>query len=907
MPVNIGVNIQRSPNRINQQLREAGVEGKFPKLLLDFKDQYYLASGGSKTLANAVTHARSGNAVMTDGYGPELVVNGSYSDGTTGWTASNATLSVDNGELVITSTGGARPQAYQTITTVIGKTYEISAIARSTSSAGTLEIEIAGTASDVSARTASLSNKRIYNVFVATSTSHIVQVKIDDGASAAGETAYFDSVSVREMPVLKWAPHNLCRNSEDATASNFFKSNVTVTSVSSVTAPNGTTGVSKYEFAGAAGDNVYITDGGADIRGGVTGTFAVFAKAVSSATTIRMRIWDNGSTGAQYADKSVSADDWTLLTHEATTSSNSTTANFAIYNNSSGNASDIYVWGFHIFRSDLGGMVDNPDQPTSRASYVPTTSSAKYLPRIGHHVYNGSAWVNEGLLAESEARTNLLTYSDFSGGFSAARVTKTANQAVSPDGNENASELVETTDSGSHFISVNSTVTASVAHTLSCYVKQSSGSRSAILRTNNVGSTSYIVFDFATETITETGSAARNGTVQNVGNGWYRIAFTYTQTSSTLSGYIVALSNSTTPAASLPSYTGDGSSGIYIYGGQIEQAETPSSLVPTGAGSTVTRAAETFTIPSANLPWPEPNYIGSELVTNGTFDSDISGWTDSSNAGGSIAWNASGYLNLVATTDTSRAQQSIAVTTGNVYAVSLEVVSLGGSTSSGLYLDGTVQGGSFSSTGTLTFYYVAVDSSLDVSVRNFSTGTTVSVDNVSVRELAHPLSVSIAMDGRITYADEDTTVQARLYRWQLDGTNRIVHRIRTDGDRTGDFLGEQEENDVYDTSLVEDVTVAGILQSYNFAQRSGSTFIKSGANGVVGSSNVTPTALPDLSATDLDIAYDFQGTIGTFRVWDRDIGDTGLVEATNPSLEPSLSLTFEGTGTNSFVVNDWSE
>jgi len=49
------------------------------------------------------------------------------------------------------------------------------------------------------------------------------------------------------------------------------------------------------------------------------------------------------------------------------------------------------------------------------------------------------------------------------------------------------------------------------------------------------------------------------------------------------------------------------------------------------------------------------------------------------------------------------------------------------------------------------------------------------------------------------------------------------------------------------------------------------------------------------------------GTIGTFRVWDRDLGDDGIVEATNPSLEPSLSLTFEGTGTNSFVVNDWSE
>ena len=88
MPVNIGVNIQRSPNRINQQLREAGVEGKFPKLLLDFKDQYYLASGGSKTLANAVTHARSGNAVMTDGYGPELVTNGGF-DSDSDWTKSH--------------------------------------------------------------------------------------------------------------------------------------------------------------------------------------------------------------------------------------------------------------------------------------------------------------------------------------------------------------------------------------------------------------------------------------------------------------------------------------------------------------------------------------------------------------------------------------------------------------------------------------------------------------------------------------------------------------------------------------------------------------------------------------------------------------------------------------------------
>ena len=71
--------------------------------------------------------------------------------------------------------------------------------------------------------------------------------------------------------------------------------------------------------------------------------------------------------------------------------------------------SGIFVWGAHLYRSDLGGMVNNPAQSTGFETYVPTASSAVYLPRVGHHIYNGNAWVNEGVLHESEARTNLLT------------------------------------------------------------------------------------------------------------------------------------------------------------------------------------------------------------------------------------------------------------------------------------------------------------------------------------------------------------------------------------------------------------------------------------------------------------------------------------------------------------------
>jgi hypothetical protein len=41
-------------------------------------------------------------------------------------------------------------------------------------------------------------------------------------------------------------------------------------------------------------------------------------------------------------------------------------------------------------------------------------------------------------------------------------------------------------------------------------------------------------------------------------------------------------------------------------------------------------------------------------------------------------------------------------------------------------------------------------------------------------------------------------------------------------------------------------------------------------------------------------------------MWDEDLTDAGITEATLPSTEPSLSLTFDGSE-NSFIILDWSE
>ena len=100
---------------------------------------------------------------------------------------------------------------------------------------------------------------------------------------------------------------------------------------------------------------------------------------------------------------------------------------------------------------------------------------------------------------------------------------------------------------------------------------------------------------------------------------------------------------------------------------------------------------------------------------------------------------------------------------------------------------------------------------------------------------------------------------------------------------------------------------SGINVPFNIASRHGSTFINGAVDGTALTANTTPIALPDLSATDLKLGYDFMGTIGKFRVWSDDLTDTGIATASAPSTEPSLQLTFDGSSTSSFTVLDWSE
>jgi hypothetical protein len=187
------------------------------------------------------------------------------------------------------------------------------------------------------------------------------------------------------------------------------------------------------------------------------------------------------------------------------------------------------------------------------------------------------------------------------------------------------------------------------------------------------------------------------------------------------------------------SYAGDGTTGVFIWGWQIEAGSFPTSYIQT-TGTTLTRNADVAVM--------GPTTGGTELVTNGTYDTDTTGWDVE--FGCTISQN-SGNLRIAATTNgvgAKTTKQTISnFVVGRRYRASYLMVgnSVSGSLQSRLRIR---EGGSTTvaeifpvtngQTGTVDF--TATNTTLDVQIRwdglsGTVTGDYIDVDNVSVREL----------------------------------------------------------------------------------------------------------------------------------------------------------------------------
>ena len=711
--------------------------------------------------------------------------------------------------------------------------------------------------------------------------------------SRAGQATMTDSDGE-----IKWAPHNLLPRSEELNL--WSQANAGSVVVDNAVAPDGTTTAATLTIS-STNFHRYILSS-VTYTAGDKLTFSFWVRS-DTVTTLPFGIngGANGDNNAIFSDVAVTST-WQLVEFEFTVLGSDSSLYYLIGKQTSNQPvncqlGDVEIWHPHAYRSDLGGMANNSE---TGDSYVPTTSSPVYLPRVGHHIYNGNAWVNEGILHESEARTNLLTYSDDFSNWIKTRLSLGTEDSLGYTPIEASAAGTST-----RYLLRDSSVISGATYTFSFDVKARENTFVQIATSTGFASGPYVNFNLSTGEIGGS-SGSLNPTITNIGPDEYRVSATAPATSSTSGARFVVAIVGSTDAGRFATYSATQGDGILIRYAQLEAGSTPSSYIPT-SGAAATRAAETLTVPAANLPWPTPVEVtGTELVTNGTFATDINGWTDISTGTGTFSWDSSGsaLLSYNGSGNEGRMSQAVPAITGKVY--TLKFTNTG---SGNAFLSGTagITSSTINAGQTHEQTVVCVGSAIIIRIYAF-TGTGTTIDNISVKEI-NPLSVSIQMDGRMTYADTGTYKESQYYRWLSDSNNFIQGYISTVGGDTGEpvwavkALGAAGDYATgTSTYYSPDINVP-----FNRSSRYGSTFINGAVDGTALTANTTPVALPDLSTTDLELGYDFMGTIGKFRVWSDDLTDTGIATASAPSTEPSLQLTFDGSSTSSFKVLDWSE
>jgi hypothetical protein len=215
-------------------------------------------------------------------------------------------------------------------------------------------------------------------------------------------------------------------------------------------------------------------------------------------------------------------------------------------------------------------------------------------PRFDHNPTTGESL---GLLVE-EARTNNFTASeDFSNiDWIKTLATVSTNVTNDPALLPTADKLVEDVTNGEHQISRSFPVVSGTTYTISLFVK-AAGRTFCRFGFTGLGFAAPTRSTFGLSTGTITTNAGGSPTITALGNGWYRLSVTNTATSSTAGSFIIQPQTD----SSTSSYTGDGTSGLFLWGAQLEAGSGPStSYIPTTT-ATVTRAADVASITGTNF------------------------------------------------------------------------------------------------------------------------------------------------------------------------------------------------------------------------------------------------------------------------------------------------------------------
>jgi len=197
--------------------------------------------------------------------------------------------------------------------------------------------------------------------------------------------------------------------------------------------------------------------------------------------------------------------------------------------------------------------------------------------------------VNGALLLEPTS-TNLIKYSeDFSNSYwSTIDTAASLHSGTSPNGSVLSFKTVGTNGGTNGRIYKSLTVLSGTQYTWSCFVKKAELDWVYLMMTNTTGTTKAW-FNISTGIKGGSESSPDDYTITSVGtDGWYRITMTATASSTAITTYVIL-----SEADLSTSYVGDGTSGTYMYGAQLEQLPYATSYIPNyGNASGVTRVAD---------------------------------------------------------------------------------------------------------------------------------------------------------------------------------------------------------------------------------------------------------------------------------------------------------------------------